>query len=282
MVAWLDKRAGGTGAVLTQYALQDDRWARQAAAACLRSGANDGLPEPHYQTAVWGSLPAGLFVALALWFSPPAPAPLLPVGLFDATLQRLAERLGDLEVMDLVTPEEVASLGERLTEIAATLDAGSIELAFEALDRVQEDLKKLAESHVDELAAMRDAGLAAAAGSPAELAEAFQSIMADPAMAKVLQAAAERLSQSNLAKGLEALGGLDGLADLGALDPDALAALGGAFSEELAQKLAEMVQAGFLDRKALERALTKRATPRSLEDLKFRHAPDCESRSGGL
>lgn len=287
LVAWLDKRAGGTGQVLTQYQLGDERWQRSAAAACRQHHATDNLPQPAFQTAFWGTLPAGLFVAIALWFSPPAPGPALPTGLFDRTLEALAERVKELDAAELLEKAATEELIERLEEIAASLDEGGLEQAFEALDRFQEDLADLAEEHADELAGLREAALSASEGMSDELAAALAEALGDPKTKKLLKTAAEKLKSggaldSDALKKLEELGELGDLGALGELSPAALEALGGAFSEELAKKLAEMARAGLIDQSALERALARRAEPRSLKDLEFRHAPDCASRSGGL
>jgi len=284
LVAWLDKRAGGTGSILTQYELGDARWVRSAAVACHQNHATDNLPEPAYQTAFWGTLPAGLFVALALWFSPRVPGPALPTGLFDRTLEALTERLQELDATELLESDALEEMTDRLEDIAASLDAGGLEQAFEALDRFQEDLVDLAEEHAEELAAMREAALSASEGLSEELAAAFSKALGDPAMSAMLKAAAEKLQAAG-GGALDAFEGMEGLQDFGdlsGLSPSDLEALGGAFSEELARKLAEMAQAGLIDQSALERALARRANPRSLKDLEFHHADDCASKEGGL
>ena len=281
LVAMLDRESGGTGALVTQYELRDARW--QSQAASVWNAARPERREAQLGNGMWGSFFALLFVGLAIWFAPPAPASGLPIGLLNGALSRLTSELEDLEEVGALDPERQAEWGERLKDIAENLDAGGLEQAFEAMDRFRDDLERLANEHADTLAQLREAALNAAEGHREELLNALQKALSNPATQELVQ---------NLMK---ELGRMDGESAMSQMDPQALQSmleqLGGSqgleglsakMAEQLAKRMGDMAARGWLDQQALAEALKRRMSPKSLRDTKSKHAADCEIHNGGF
>jgi hypothetical protein len=273
LVAWLDRRSGGTGLILAEYDLGDSRWLTAAQSTFQRQGAQ--LPAPAAEgTTLWSSLPATLFVALALWFSPPAPGPALPLGLFQSTMDGLSRRLERAMDEGLLDQGRMEDLSERLEQIAEGLEEGGLEQAFEAMDRFTRDLDEDVDGFAQELAALRETLESISPETKAQLGEALAKALSDPATAALAKSAAE------------ALAGMDPSAfdpaALMDLDSGDLAGLQAAVSAALAERLGDLAQAGFLSPEALAAALARRGEFRKLPKGELRHAEDCDSRSGGL
>ena len=273
LAAWLDRRSGGTGLVLLEYDTGDDRWLAHAQGTYQRLGARAPRPEGD-GTTLWASLPAALFAALCLWYTPPAPGPALPIGLLESTVEGLSRRLTRAVDQGLLPEERVGQLAERLEDISGGLDEAGLEQAFEAMDRFRQDLDRDVAGFADELAAMREALESIAPEDKEALAEALASALADPRTAELAQAAAQVMAGGELPALDPSL--------LAGLDPGSLAGMQGAVSEALAGRLGDLAQAGFLSPEALEAALARRGDLRSASELRRHHHEDCESRSGGL
>lgn len=280
LVAELDRESGGTGTLVTQYELRDTRWQPQAAS--VWNAARPERREAALGNGLWGSFFALLFVGLAVWFAPPAPASGLPAGLLNGALARLTTELEDMQAVGALDPERQAEWAERLKDIADNLDAGGLEQAFEAMDRFRDDLERLANEHADTLAQLREAALNAAEGHREELLNALQQALSNPATQELVQ---------NLMK---ELGRKDGESALSQMDPNALQAmleqLGGSqgleglsaeMAAQLAKRMGDMAARGFIDQQALAEALKRRLSPKSLRELKPKHAADCEIHDGG-
>ena len=141
LAAWLDRRSGGTGLVLAEYELADERWLAHAQGTYQREGARAPRPEAE-GTTLWASLPAALFVGLTVWFTPPDPGPAIPVGLLNASLDGLTRRLERAMDQGLLPEERIDELAERLEDIAGGLEQGGLEQAFESMDRFRQDLEQ--------------------------------------------------------------------------------------------------------------------------------------------
>ncbi|MDG1500337.1 MAG: hypothetical protein P8R48_10240 [Planctomycetota bacterium] len=282
LVAWLDRRSGGTGRILTHFAVGDERWSAMAASDCRRESSTAKPLAPDYSPAAWRSLPAGLFACAALWVSPVSAAAGPPVALFENMLNGLVERLADLEELGLMDDERVEELAERLKEITGGLDEGNLEQALESMERFSEQMDEESGRLADMLAAAREAMESVSPEDQEALAEAFQRMaesFAGSPLAAEAMANAEKLME-----GLEGMdmSGLEGLEGLEGLDLSDLSGVQGAMSAELAAKLSEMAQAGFLNQNALAKALARRGKPGNLDKFDFAHADDCESKKGGL
>ena len=281
LVAWLDRRSGGTGRVLTYFTVGDERWSADAASDYRRASSIAKPLAPDFSPAAWRSLPAGLFVCAALWVSPVSAAAGPPVALFESMLDGLTERLADLEELGLMDDERVEELAERLVEITGGLDEGNLEQALESMERFSEHMDEESDRLADMLAAAREAMESVSPGDQEALAEAFQRMaesFAGSPLAADAMANAEKLME-----GLEGmdLSGMD-LSGLDGLDLSDLSEVQGAMSAELAAKLSEMALAGFLNQNSLAKALARRGKPGNFDKFDFHHADDCESKEGGL
>jgi len=274
LAAWLDRRSGGTGLVLAEYELADERWLAHAQGTYQRMGAH--APRPQAEgTTLWASVPAAIFVALAIWFTPPDPGPAVPMGLLQSGLDGLTRRLERAVDQGLLPQERVGELAERLEDIAGGLEDGGLEQTFEAMDRFREDLERDVAGFADELAALREALESLPPEAKDALAESLAGALSDSRTAELAQSAAQALAGMDAAS-------LDPGA-LMALDSEALAGLQDAVSAALAQRMGDLAQAGFLSPEALAAALARRGTMREARELKpHEHDETCASRRGGL
>jgi len=194
-------------------------------------------------------------------------------------LNGLVERLADLEELGLMDDERVEELAERLKEITGGLDEGNLEQALESMERFSEQMDEESGRLADMLAAAREAMESVSPEDQEALAEAFQR-MAESFAGSPLAAEA----MANAEKLMEGLEGMDmsGLEGFEGLDLSDLSGVQGAMSAELAAKLSEMAQAGFLNQNALAKALARRGKPGNFDKFDFAHADDCESKKGGL
>ncbi|MDF1797624.1 MAG: hypothetical protein P1V81_00480 [Planctomycetota bacterium] len=273
LVAWLDRRSGGTGRLIAEYDLGDSRWLGAAQSTFQRQGANQPAPVGE-GTTLWSSLPAALFVGLAMWFSPPAPGPALPLGLFESTLDGLTRRLERAMDQGMLDPGRVDALAQRLEEIAGGLEQGGLEQAFEAMDRFTRDLDEDVDGFAEELAAMREALESISPETKAQLGEALSKALSNPATAALAKSAAQAMAGMDPSA-------LDPAALMN-LDSEAIGELQAAVSEALAGRLGDLAQAGFLSQSELASALARRGKFRDLKDFKEHHCEDCSSKKGGL
>lgn len=274
LAAWLDRRSGGTGLVLAEYELADERWLAHAQGTFQRHGARAPRPEAE-GTTLWASVPAVVFVALAMWFTPPDPGPAIPVGLLNTSLDGLTRRLERAMDDGLLPQERIDQLTERLEDIAGGLEEGGLEQAFESIDRFRQDLEQDVAGFADELAAMREALESLPPEAKDALAESLAAALADPRTAELAQAAAQAMAGMDPAA-------MDPSALMG-LDSEALAGLQDAVSAALAERMGDMAQAGFLSPEALKAALARRGDLREARNLRaHEHSEDCASKRGGL
>ena len=278
LIAWLDRRSGGTGRVLTHFDVADKRWAEAAASDWRRMSSQAKAQSPDFSPMLWRSLPAGFFACAALLFQPVSANAFPPAALFESMLSGLTGRLDNLEELGLMDDERVEELAQRLSDLETGLDEGSLEQALESMDRFSENLEEESDRLAEMLATAREAIESVPAEDQMALAEAFQKMADSFAGSPLAAKAAEKIEA--LMAGLEGVD-LSGF-DMSDLDMSQLGEMSGAMSAELAAKLSEMAQAGFLNQGALADALARRGKPGDLKDFKFNHADDCESKKGGL
>jgi hypothetical protein len=281
LIAWLDRRSGGTGRVLTHFDVQDERWSEAAASDFKRMSARAKPQTPDFSPLAWRSLPAGLFACAALWFQPLEASAFPPVALFESMLSGMTERLNDLEDLGLMDDERVEELAERLSNIELRLADGNLEQALESMDRFSKNLSEESSRIAEMLATAREKIESIPSEDLAALAEALQEMAKSFAGSPLAAEAAEKAEA--LMKGLEGmdLAGMD-MSALRGMDLSKFGEMPGALSAELAAKLSEMAQAGFLDQAGLASALARRGKLGNLKDFKFKHAEDCASKAGGL
>ena len=259
---WFDRRAGATGAVLTDVELGDPRWSERA-----RAASRAPLPSVSVLPGVTRALLATGFAVLALLVPIRAAGhpTVVPSGVFDAPLEEIAEQLATLEEHVELEEERAAELEERLEALREEAQqAADPEGTFEALDRlareVADESARAAERALqaqDSLAASEAAASQAARGQE-ESGEAGEGDEAarertDEAREHLEQAVAD-LAQAGLSLELppalaESLDVLPSLASLDAstLDASELERLAQALGEGLAGKLGELAAAGLLD-----------------------------------
>ncbi len=261
-VAWLDVRSGGRGTLLADYELGDSRWRGHAEAALERVGALPGLSA---DGVLRRGLPAAAFAAACLLVPIPSSLPGLAPNLFDATAERLREKLEVLEEELALDEETTAELEARFEDLEAKGNDASPEAMFEAFDRLESRLEELAlaaseaaERALDEASeAARDAN-----DDPDEarehMAEALSELAAadfDPALLDDL--ASELGSELSESLSAELLAGLD---------PAALGDLARELSELTTDKLATLAEAGLLDAAKLSKAKPMKFTEIVIHD----------------
>jgi len=275
LVAELDHYSGGTGVLVTQYEVGDERWVPQA----VRVSHATRLPalEPRVGNGLWASLVALLFIGSSLWFAPPAPAAELPRVLLDGALERLGDKVAGLDAIGALTPEQLEELTERLAELGTNLDAGSLEQAFEALDRFQDELGRLGADNAELLAGLR--ALAAELGADGAVQAELERMLADPNTARLLENALRELgANGELPFDPAELGeGLSALAADGRLD-----AFRGELSQALMRRVGDLANQGLVDPAALRELLNRRLNLAPPGTRPPKHSADCDVHSGGL
>jgi len=243
--AYLDVRAGATGALLTELELSDPRWSSRAQAALARVGQP---PRVRSKPLTQRALLSIAFAALVLWV--PVPVALSGPGpvIYQASLDDLREKLETLEEQIQFEEETAAELEERLDRLqdeAQRVD--NPEAMFEAMAEMDKGLEDLAKE-----------AQAASEQSLEEVAQAAAMAQTDPAAAQsAMEAALAKLTQEGIKLGLptelaQELG-LDPLLENVdfppgvALDPSQFQNLSDELAELLAEKLAELADAGLLD-----------------------------------
>ncbi|MEX1025212.1 MAG: hypothetical protein WD226_09060 [Planctomycetota bacterium] len=248
-IAWLDRRAGGSGVLITGAERPDPRWDGALERSVERAGLGRSRTLPRvsserplrFVTGAAGILLAGVLLGV------PKPVA-LPTELFLPWIERLAERLEALEGLEL-DPEVVERLAQRLEQLRSTLDESDPSSVYEALDRLAERLDHEAEAlaaartRIDaELASLRTAAERAAAGQGSELA--LESLAA----ALTEAAGSGWLGSADAARLRERLSALEA----GAFDAAEAAALGEALRERLSSRFGELAASGAFGEQALE------------------------------
>jgi hypothetical protein len=237
--AWLDVRAGSTGAVVTSFETDDGSWGARVDHALAQTLE---LPRARLWRPALLALGGATFGTLALLVQIPR-TPLGPsIALQAASVARVEEKLATLEEEVTLQPEVAAELHETLNRLKDDDALANPESAFEAADRAAERLEKEAESRAEAAESARE-GLAAAAASADANPDAAQ---------KDLDAALKELSKAGLARGLRgALSSELGLSSLEIpagmkLDGAKVEALSGELATKLGNKLAKLAKAGLL------------------------------------
>lgn len=243
--AYLDLRAGATGALLTELELSDPRWSSRADAALASVGEPPSVrAKPLAQRALFSLA----FAALVLWVPVPValsgPKPII----YTASLDDLREKLETLEEQIRFEDETAAELEERLDRLQQEAQrVDNPEAMFEAIAEMDKGLEDLAKEARD-----------ASEQSMEEVAQAAAMAETDPAAAQsAMEAALAKLTQEGIKLGLPTdLAnelGLDPLLENVdfppglALDPSQLQNLSQELAELLAEKLKALVDAGLLD-----------------------------------
>lgn len=239
LAAWLDRRAGGSGALVTALEVRDPLWKERLEAPLDAVWAVErGRVRTPWRSLAARLLPALAFAALAVCVPLPEPRAVPGGG-------RLAARLADELRDQLQALSETVTLEERIVEELETrmarLEEGSGEAGesfLEAADALAERIGALARRAGAEAESVRAAlerarrqdPVAGAEGTARALAQAADDLRAS---------GLERLLPEGL-KGLESPAGIE-------LDARALADLSAELSEALAARLEALRAAGWLD-----------------------------------
>lgn len=244
-VAWLDRESGGSGALIAQFDLADERWMRDAEQALARIAV---LPRVRVARPFLPSLPAALFVAGALWIAKPLEPTAPSTRIAESALETAEERLLALQEIVELPPEQAEDLAERLRRVEENLRDAPVDASLEALDRTTEELGAVAER-----------SLASAERASGDLARADAAQSASEAQA-ALQDALKELREGGLAAKLpetiqaELTPGSLELPPGVQLSPEALAKLSGEMRGALDARLAKLANAGLISARQLERA----------------------------
>ncbi len=244
-IAWLDRESGGSGALLTQFALADGRWSSSVNAAL---GRIEQLPRVRLWREMAPGLIAAAFVLGALWI--PKPVAVVPPSthLAETMLETVEEQLIALQEVVELEPEKAAELAERIERVQENLHEAPADASLEALDRTSDELASEAEKS---LAAAERAGEDLARSDSAQsAAEAQQSLedalkeLRDGGLASKLP---ESIKSELTPGSLELPPGVK-------LSNEALSKLSNEMREALDARLSKLARSGLISAKQLERA----------------------------
>ena len=236
---WLDVETGASGLLVTHEETRDSRWtgpAEQQASRPVR------LPRASWRVHAARVAPAALFAAVPFLLAIVAPHVAGSAPSYDSALERLREKLDTLEeVVDLDEAEESA-LEEDLARLDEQVDGVRPEVAFEALDRLEERIdERAAEAHEMAAEAGRDleqVASAGQAGDPGDVADALEETMESLLNAGLIDEATELADLFDR----ETLGELGEA--IASLSTDEAQALSDELLEMLRAKMAELADAG--------------------------------------
>ncbi len=271
--AWLDVRAGGSGAIVAEDELADPRWNARLEQELARS------PRlPRIRVAQPARLAALALAFGVLVIGVPIPAAVLgPVTTVqESVLERVEEQLKALEEQVDLEPELAQELHEALERLQREGALAEPEAAFEALDRAQEKL----ESEAYERAEM-------AQTAADDLARAGEDAARDPEGAqhqleKTMEALAKAGFSKDIQSALEKELGAAGIAlpPGTKLDAGTIEAISKELAKQLAARNGELAKAGLLSAKSL----AKLGELAKLDEFEFSdHVCDaeCEKKPGG-
>ncbi len=271
--AWLDVRAGGTGAIVAGDEIDDPRWRAQVERALESESA---LPRIEVRKPAWLAGAACAFAALvvAVPIAPALVGP--PTTVQESVLERVEEQLRALEEQVELEPELAAELRETLERLQREGALAEPEAAFEALDRAQERLEQEAYERAETSQSAQD-DLARASEDAVRDPEAAQEQL-EKTMQQLAQAGFSKDVQSALEKELGAAG--VSLPPGTKLDAGNIEAISKELAEKLAARNGELAKMGLLDGKAL----AKLGELAKLDGFEFNdHVCDetCEKKPGG-
>lgn len=243
-LVWLDRESGGSGALLTQAAVDDPRWndAAQRALATI-----ERLPRLAPGKAFAPSLLAAAFVAGAFVLErsvlPPPPA----TAVIEQRVDAVQADLAALEEIVELSEETTEELEARLERVEAGLGDAPLDANLEAVDRTEDALAREADEALAAAERARDGlDLAAAAESEAAARAALVDALRELKDAGL----AAKLPKELLAK-LDP-GSLE-LPDGVQLSREELAELSDALREALDARMERLAKAGLLSKQKLER-----------------------------
>lgn len=270
-VAWLDARAGGSGALVTQLEVGDGAWSSHVDAALSHLLV---LPRARLgRTALQILPPLGFAIAALLVEMPRDPA-LPPKHLQEAAIERVEEKLATLEEQVALEPELASELEKKIERLED--DAGEPEQAFEALDRLEERLSQesemLAQKGLDAEEALK-AATGASSSDPERAQKELEKTLGDLSKAGFSKNLPEDLQRELGASSLELPAGTK-------LEPLRIEALSKDVAKMIAAKLDKLGAAGLVK---LGR-LAKAGELARLDDFQFSdHVCDesCKKKPGG-
>ncbi len=266
----LDLLAGADGLVMGYAEQRDPAWAERCSAAVQRITLPPLRDRP--------LMPAffGVLLMLGAWCLPQAmPLPAL-AGPAEALVKPLRDELARLAEAAIITPLERKELDQRLAELVARSQGGTLDQAtWEGLDRLQTQLAAQSTAAGAKLAAALAAAQAAAAPESPD-----QSTATSPEAAALLASALAANLASDLAKLAEQAPGL--VPDLA--DPHQQQALAQALDKALRQGLISKAQAEALQRAGVKpgRAGDPSPNPAQARALARRLADELNKRKNGL
>jgi hypothetical protein len=271
--AWLDVRAGGSGALVAADEVDDARWSLQVERELARQPA---LPRLDVARPARFLACAAAFALLVIAV-PIAPAVVGPVTTVrESALERVEEQLKSLEEQVALEPEVAAELHEALERLQRDGGLAEPEAAFEALDRAQDRIEQEAYERAEMSQSAQD-DLARAGEDAARDPEAAQTQL-EKSMEALAQAGFSKDVQSALEKELGAAG--SALPPGTKLDAGQIEAISKALAEKLALRNGDLAKAGLLDAKSL----AKLGELAKLDEFQFNdHMCDesCSKKPGG-
>ncbi|MCE9595641.1 MAG: hypothetical protein K8S98_15745 [Planctomycetes bacterium] len=243
-VAWLDRRSGGSGALLTHFVLDDERWAgpaRDALASIER------LPRiaawRDFRTTALGALFVGAAFVLDRAIVPTPPATQVALNRIDAAS---ADLIALQEVVELA-PETAKELEARLERLRDEGDAAPLDASLEAVDRTQEELARNADEALAAAERARDALSSAGAAEDAQatvdgINAALRDLKEAGLAAKLPKSLLERLDPGSLQ-----------LPDGVKLSAQELAQLSDELAAALDARMERLAKAGLVGKAQLER-----------------------------
>jgi TolA-binding protein len=277
LAAWMDRRGGLGGLLVTSRELDAAAWEDELA----RRFAHATIPQPPLfrredGLRVLGAVAVAVGIALLPALVKPPPRPGQPaVAVATAEVRQELERLRRDEAIDRATAEDLAARLERLEEKLAEGDP----VSWSEVDAIERRMAEAKESHSDALEAARDAAAAALAADGPDAAAQLNE------MARALERATKSGALDGLSPELRArLAAATGestaatgeTADASAeLTPEEMRALAADLAAALDGELDDLAEAGLGDAKKGRQAAARGA--REWEEAEDHvHGPECE------
>lgn len=247
-LAWIDRRLGGDGRLLTAAERPDPRWEARARSLVEEAEVTRALRLPRSRTdrPVFFSLAAlGLsFFAIAAKL----PEPFVPSAeLFTDWIERLADRIDSLDELEL--DEETAErMTDELERLREKIEEAPPEAMYEALDRLDEELDREAQKLAAQKARM-DAELAEAMDAARSFMDDAGSEGSEADAQAALESLSAALADAELGKwldekSLDELAGQLAKLNLGKFDGEMAARMGESMRDGLEQRFSELAKSG--------------------------------------
>lgn len=268
--AWLDLRAGATGLLLTSAERPDERWSDATRAVAGRAGA---LPAISLRRQLLQFAPAILFAiaAIAIPVSRNARNASIP----RAAAEALEEKLAILEQNIQLEEKTAEELRERVDRMKNEIETMQPEVAYEAVDRLEDKLQneavKAASSAREAMTALESAAMTTKDAAAAQ--EALEQALSEMKGAGLEKGMEEKLSKTGISDNLTIPKNVK-------LSKNESEKLSNAAREALREKLEKLKKSGLLTNSKLAMSGEKTGKKSQIDWNKFKEH-QCDSTCKG-